>query len=66
MFPDDYQPPKNMGLFVDYPFLRHRTNKWELNSIGKFYSALCTALSPWLTCAGNDVGLQEKKINTKS
>lgn len=52
MFPDDYRPPKNMGLFVDYPFLRHRTNKWELNSIGKLYHTVCHALSPWLACAG--------------
>lgn len=50
--PDDYRAPMSMGLFVDFPFLRHRTNKWELNFIGKLYSRICFAISPWLISAG--------------
>ena len=50
--PDDYRAPKNMGLYVDYPFLRHSTNKWELNGAGKMLSAALFSLSPWLVCAG--------------
>jgi len=50
--PDDYRPPKNMGLFVDYPFLRHPSNKWELNRAGKLVNSIFRLLTPWAACAG--------------
>ena len=50
--PDDYLPPKNMGLYVDYPFLRHPSNKWELNGAGKLINSLLTTISPWIASAG--------------
>lgn len=52
VFPDDYRPPKNMGLYVDYPFLRHSVHKWELNGAGKILSSVLSGISPWLSCAG--------------
>ena len=64
--PDDYSSPKAMGLFVDYPFLRHRTNKWELNVIGKIYGSICTAISPWLTCAGTLFVCRKKSTSPSS
>ncbi|MGD0339475.1 MAG: class I SAM-dependent methyltransferase [Bacteroidota bacterium] len=50
--PDEYQRPRCIGLFVDYPFLRHRKNKWELNWIGNMLNAVLSSLSPWLTTGG--------------
>jgi SAM-dependent methyltransferase len=51
-FPDDLLPPKNLGMYVDYPFLRHKARKWELNGIGHSLNTLLTKISPWATCAG--------------
>jgi SAM-dependent methyltransferase len=50
--PDDFIKPKNMGLFVDFPFLRHKTKKWELNVLGRIMNSFLNMLSPWLSCAG--------------
>lgn len=50
--PDDYKPPKSMGLFVDYPFLRHKQNKWELNRIGHSLIAVLNYFSPWFASGG--------------
>lgn len=50
--PDDFLPPRNMGLAVDFPFLRHPSRKWELNGAGRILRACTAALSPWWTCAG--------------
>lgn len=52
MVPDDYLPPRNMGLFVDFPVLRHRHRKWELNTIGRVIQRILHSFSPWWTCAG--------------
>lgn len=53
MIPDDFQAPKNIGLWVDFPFFRHPHRKWELNSFGKIYRGLFSLFSAWLTCAGS-------------
>ena len=50
--PDDYRPSKNMGLYVDYPFLRHSSKKWELNPAGKIVGSIFRSLTPWAACAG--------------
>ena len=50
--PDDFKLPKNIGLYIDYPFLRHNTNKWELNGPGRVLSRLLNTISPWLSSAG--------------
>jgi len=50
--PDDFRPPKNMGLYADYRFLHDRHKKWELNGLGKVLSRVLNTLSPWITCAG--------------
>ena len=50
--PDDFLPPKNMGLFTDSKFLRHRSEKWELNMAGNILDASLRAISPWLNCSG--------------
>jgi SAM-dependent methyltransferase len=50
--PDDFRPPKNMGLFTDSRFLRHPQRQWELNTAGNILNATLNALSPWLHCSG--------------
>lgn len=50
--PDDFRPPKNMGLYTDSRFLQHRTLRWELNSAGDAIATALGAISPWLTCSG--------------
>lgn len=52
MVPDDFRPPKNMGLHTDFRFLRHPTNRWELNLAGKLLHAFLDRISPWLHCSG--------------
>jgi SAM-dependent methyltransferase len=52
MVPDDFCPPKNIGLYVDFPFFRHRHRKWHLNVAGNFLRMIMNAVSPWWTCAG--------------
>ncbi|MFI5250871.1 MAG: class I SAM-dependent methyltransferase [Bacteroidota bacterium] len=50
--PDEFKPPMNIGLYVDYPLFRHRSNKWELNGLGEFVNSILTALNPWINSAG--------------
>ena len=52
MVPDDFFPPRNMGLHVDFPFLRHPSRKWELNLAGRMLRGGTALFSPWWTCAG--------------
>ena len=52
MVPDDFTPPRNMGLVVDFPFLRHASRKWELNAAGRILRAGVYCFSPWWACAG--------------
>lgn len=52
MVPDDFIPPRNMGLYVDFPFLRHSSRKWELNAAGRVLRNATAFFSPWWTCAG--------------
>jgi len=51
MVPDDYFPPKSMGLYVDLPFLRHKKNRWEMNLVGKLLDRFFRSISPWLSCS---------------
>ena len=51
MVPDDYEPPKSMGLYVDLPFLRHKQQRWEMNSFGKLVDRFLRSISPWLSCS---------------
>lgn len=50
--PDDFFPPKNMGLYTDSRFLQHRTLPWELNRLGKAIDTVQRLISPWLNCSG--------------
>jgi len=50
--PDDFRPPKNMGLYTDSRFLRHRERQWELNVAGNILNSALNTLSPWLHCSG--------------
>jgi SAM-dependent methyltransferase len=50
--PDDFIPPKNMGLFTDSRFLHHKSRMWELNSFGKMVNSFLNALSPRLHACG--------------
>jgi SAM-dependent methyltransferase len=52
VLPDDFLPPKNLGLYADLRFLRSRRAKWELNAAGRGLAAILRAASPWLMCAG--------------
>jgi hypothetical protein len=50
--PDDFLPPKNMGLYVDFPFLRSAGKKWELNFFGKITHRIFSTFSPLLVNSG--------------
>ena len=50
--PDDFRPPKNMGLYADLPPLRQKGRMWELNVVGRACNAMLSTLSPWLHCSG--------------
>jgi 2-polyprenyl-3-methyl-5-hydroxy-6-metoxy-1,4-benzoquinol methylase len=50
--PDDFLPPKNMGLYVDFPFLRNKGKKWELNFFGKIIHRIFSTFSPLLVNSG--------------
>ncbi len=50
--PDDYRPPLNMGLYVDFPFLRNHEKNWQLNAMGNLLASLLHWISPWTACAG--------------
>ncbi len=50
--PDDFVPPKNMGLYTDSRFLHHKSRKWELNKAGKMVNSFLSMLSPNLHSCG--------------
>jgi SAM-dependent methyltransferase len=50
--PQDFRPPKNMGLYTDFGFLQSQHKKWELNAVGKFMDAVLRSISPWAACSG--------------
>ena len=50
--PDDFLPPKNMGLYTDTRFLQHPVKRWELNTAGNILNTILLAVSPWLHCSG--------------
>jgi len=50
--PDDFRPPRNMGLYTDIRYLRSPVKKWELNGAGKIVNSVLLRLSPWLHCSG--------------
>jgi SAM-dependent methyltransferase len=50
--PDDFIPPRNLGVYTDVRILRSRSAKWELNAWGKLFSGLARRISPWADCAG--------------
>jgi len=50
--PDDFCPPKNMGLYADFRFLRSQHHKWELNALGNALNRVLRSISPWVACAG--------------
>ncbi len=49
---DEFLPPKCIGLYVDYPFFHHHSNKWELNAAGAIFRKAANIISPWLTAGG--------------
>lgn len=50
--PDDFIPPKNMGLYTDSRFLHHKSRRWELNSAAKILNSFLSLLSPNLHACG--------------
>ncbi len=50
--PDDFLPPKNMGLYTDTRFVQHNAHRWELNTVGNILNTVLHAVSPWLHCSG--------------
>lgn len=52
MVPDDFLPPKNMGIFTDSRLFRSRTGQWELNTVGRLLRSVLDFLSPWASCSG--------------
>lgn len=52
MAPDDFLPPRNMGLYTDSRFLHHPSVQWELNAPGRLLARIAGACSPWAVCSG--------------
>jgi len=52
MLPDDFAPPKNMGLYTDSRLFQSRSARWELNVAGRLIRFLLDLVSPWLSCSG--------------
>ena len=52
VIPDDFLPPKNLGLYSDFRFLHSKHRKWELNAAGRTLASALRSISPWLGCAG--------------
>ena len=48
--PDDFIPPLNIGLWVDFPFLR--AGYWRLNKVGMLLRNILWAISPWICPCG--------------
>jgi hypothetical protein len=49
---DDFMPPKNIGLFTDFPSLQDGSRKWELNARGRFIESVLRRVSIGLYAAG--------------
>ncbi|MEW6512241.1 MAG: class I SAM-dependent methyltransferase [Bacteroidota bacterium] len=52
MVPDDFRPPKNMGLYTDSRLFQRWGRQWELNGFGKVVNGVLSFFSPWLHCSG--------------
>jgi SAM-dependent methyltransferase len=50
--PDDFVPPKNMGLYTDSRLFQHPVRRWELNRLGSAINGVERSISPWLNCSG--------------
>lgn len=50
--PQDFRPPKNIGLYLAFGFFQHPHKKWELSAFGKLMRALFHSISPWAACSG--------------
>jgi ubiquinone/menaquinone biosynthesis C-methylase UbiE len=51
---DDIQPDRNIGLWLDFPFVRAKDKDdvaHKLNGFGCFLSSCLRAISPWISCA---------------
>jgi len=49
---DELTPPRNIGVYVDYPMFRHSTLKWQLNTLGKLCKLFLGLLGPHSTAGG--------------
>jgi SAM-dependent methyltransferase len=50
--PDDFNDPYDMGLYVDFPFLRDPKVTWRLNMAGRILRQFLQSLSLWIACSG--------------
>ena len=50
--PDDFLPPRCMGLYNDSRFLQDPAARWRLNLPGRCLRSLLDSFSPWLSCSG--------------
>jgi SAM-dependent methyltransferase len=50
--PDDFVPPKNIGLYTDSRYFQHPSRMWELNRFGTIVRTCLATISPWLSCSG--------------
>lgn len=50
--PDDFIPPKSLGLYVDWAWLiGNRRRQWELNTLGKILRRFLSLFPLWLYCS---------------
>ena len=64
--PNDYRLDSNdfsLGLYTDWPFLRNKNKKYQLNSFGKITNKFLKLFSPYLTVSGILVVGQKPKNN---
>jgi SAM-dependent methyltransferase len=49
---DDFVPPLSIGLYVDFPRLQHRSEKWRLNLAGRATDRILRLFPLGLHCGG--------------
>ncbi len=51
-YTDELEPPKNIGLYVDFPRLQSAGKSWQLNAVGQVINKILLGISPVLHRGG--------------
>jgi hypothetical protein len=52
VFTDELDPPRNIGLYIDFPRLQSPERHWKLNGAGLFINKILSGISPSLHRGG--------------